>query len=185
MQSALARRTIIGAFLVGVLLASLAPQALAATKPTTHYWVNACKLAREPGLRYRAGHALRDHIRWERSMHVAGFSECLFVSKPGRFVLLDLASTYMLSHHAGHKVTAEQEFSKIDAVGGFPAALQYINKKRTQFLNSHVWDIGLRGDVLGVATFGFFHKVNKRVPTFPDARARLYIFLNTRVMPKL
>ena len=158
--------------------------AAATPPPKTHYWVNACKVKLPfPGVGIRAGHALRARIIRRRHNSVLGFSECLFISKRGEFVLLDLASSFMLSRHAGHTVTAAQEFNRIDRLGGFPPALQYINRKRTQFLHSDRWQIGYRDDVIGLATFGFYHRVLGTIPTFPYATTRLYIFLNDRVMP--
>jgi len=162
--------------------ACLAPNAMAAA-PKTHYWVNACNSIPRSTLDLRAGHTLREHVKWRSNRINHGFSECMFVSKQGEFVLLYLTTSWMLTHYAGHAVTAAQEFSKIDAVGGFPAFLQSINTRHTQFLNSNTWDIGLRGDTLGLDTFGFFHRVGGRVPKFPWAKPRLYKFLNTFVMP--
>jgi len=166
-----------------VLLVSLAPSALAAPAPRTHYWINSCRAYSPSALNLRASHALRARIAWHRRISILGFSECLFVSRKGTFVLLDLASSFMLSHHAGHRLTASQELAKIERVGGFPADLQIVDRHHTQFVHSDKWEIGLRDDVLGLATFGFFHRVKGNVPKFPYPDPRLYIFLNNWVMP--
>lgn len=155
---------------------TLAP-GLARANAGPHGAIASCRSAAQPNLDQRAARSLWAPIAWHRSWKVGGFSECLFVSKKGTFVLLDLASSQMLSRHFGHRVSAGQEYARIDRQNGFPRQLQYIGRDHTQFLVLGKWAVALQDDVVGVVTFGFFHKVNGHAAHFPKAFRRLSNFI--------
>ena len=115
----------------------LAPAALAATP--THGLIWSCSSAPQPELDQMASKALEAKIAVHHTRRVASFSECLFLSKQGTFLLWDIASTKMLTDHAGHSVTAQNEFDFLNRTGHFPRRLQFIGRDHTQFLIAGAW----------------------------------------------
>ena len=116
----------------------------------THGYLSACTVATSAD----ATLALHQPVDHTRKWSGGGFSECMFVSSSGMFVLFYVASTSMLSAHYGTRVTAAQELSAIQR-HGLPQSLQYIGP-HLHLVHDVVFGAD-RQDVIMLNTIAFLH----------------------------
>lgn len=138
--------------LIGALAVSLSTTSVAAeASGSSHGSVSACASATST----EAAAALGASVATTKHWKTGGFSECLFLAKSGRFLVLDLASTQMLTQHYGSSRKAAAEYQLI-AKNGLPAPLHRIWKNA--YLANAQAVVELQDDVVGLDTIGVLGK---------------------------
>ena len=176
------RIALIAAMAIG-LSSILAVQPPATAAESTHYWVNACTAVPHAKLNAAVHRALGGPLKWDHMKYSHGWSECLLVNRTGTFVVLDLASSWMLTRYRHQPTSAAEMANRLVESGGLPPYLQYIGRRHREFLWVITWGSGFTNDVVGVAMFGFFHRVHHKLPRFRFAYRRLSTFVNHGVLP--
>lgn len=166
------RLTVIGLALLPVAMAlaliPTGPLAQAAGS-TAQGSISACTLASAS----EASSTLQVPVTSVKQWKTGGFSECLYLTKSGKFLLLDLASSQMLNSHYGAGRTAAEEYQMIKR-HGFPVPLRNI-WRHTYLVNGSA-SAELQGEVVGLDTFG---DLSKGATPMTGSTVRLSDFLNT------
>jgi len=171
----------LGLLALSSLLVPAGTPARAATS-SPHYWVNACRPTSQGTLKAAVHRVLGRPLAWHQRRYNRGFSQCILASGVGTFVVLDLASSWMLSRAHDRRLTASEMANRLDEEGGLPPYLQYLKRGHREFLFTYTWTVGLNHDVVGIAMFGFFHRVNHKIPRFRHSNRRLTRFLDGTIL---